>query len=61
MIDGKANKKLWDSFKCFFREIKGYEDWTDFEISMSMNNDDVKEYIEWVKYNLMEEENGKSK
>lgn len=42
-------QKLWESFTAFFRNIKGYNNWTDEEIARSMNNDDIKEYIEWVK------------
>lgn len=42
-------QKLWESFMAFFRYVKGYEDWTDEQIAISMNNDDLKEYIEWVK------------
>ena len=42
-------QKLWESFMAFFRYVKGYEDWTDEQIATSMNNDDLKEYIEWVK------------
>lgn len=39
---------LWESFMVFFREIKGYSDWTDEQIAISMNNDDLKEYCNWV-------------
>jgi hypothetical protein len=42
-------QKLWESFMAFFRYVKGYEDWTDEQIAISMNNDDLREYIEWVK------------
>ena len=42
-------QKLWESFMAFFRYVKGYEDWTDEQIAISMNNDDLKEYIEWIK------------
>ena len=42
-------QKLWESFMAFFRYVKGYEDWTDEQIAIGMNNDDLKEYIEWVK------------
>jgi len=42
-------QKLWESFMAFFRYVKGYEDWTDEQIAISMNNDDLKEYIEWAK------------
>lgn len=45
----EEEQKLWESFMAFFRNIKGYDTWTDEEIATSMNNDDLKEYIEWLK------------
>ena len=43
------NQKLWESFIAFFRYVKGYDDWTDEQIALSMNKDDFKEYCEWAK------------
>lgn len=51
--DNYEEQKLWESFVAFFKYIKGYNDWTDEEIARSMNNDDIKEYIEWVKEVLL--------
>lgn len=42
-------QQLWESFIAFFKYVKGYSDWTDEEIAISMNNDDINEYIKWVK------------
>lgn len=39
---------LWDLFVKFFREIKGYQDWTEEQIDLSMNNDDIQEFITWI-------------
>ena len=46
--DDIENQYLWESFMCFFRNVKGYSDWTDEQIALSMNNDDLKEYCEWT-------------
>ena len=42
-------QKLWEAFMAFFREVKGYNDWTDEEIATSYNDGDVKEFIEWIR------------
>ena len=47
-FDKLEEQKLWESFKAFFRYVKGYTDWTGEEIATSMNNGDLKEYCEWV-------------
>lgn len=46
--DKQEEQYLWNSFIYFFRNVKGYEDWTDEQIAISMNNDDLKEYCEWA-------------
>lgn len=46
--DNQEDQKLWESFLSFFRNVKGYLDWTDEEIATSINNDDLKEYCEYV-------------
>ena len=52
----KLNDMIWNSFTTFFREVKGYEDWTDEQIGGSMCNDDIEEFIEYVKKTLYYEE-----
>ena len=47
--DNFEEQKLWESFVAFFKYIKGYQDWNEQEIAISMNKDDLQEYIEWVK------------
>lgn len=47
---------LWESFMTFFRNVKGYSDWTDEQIAISMNKDDLNEYFTWVKGVLMNHE-----
>lgn len=39
---------IWDLFVKFFREEKGYENWTDEEIELSYNGDDVAEFVAWL-------------
>ena len=47
--DNFEEQKLWESFIAFFKYIKGYKDWNDEEIALSMNKDDFKEYVEWAR------------
>jgi hypothetical protein len=42
------NKKVWKKFCYFFRNKKGYKDWTDDEIDLSRNDDDFKEFVIWL-------------
>ena len=42
------NPKVWEKFCEFFREEKGYSDWTDEQIDYSRNDDDIEEFIEWL-------------
>lgn len=42
-------QKLWEAFIVFFREVKGYKDWTDEEIATSFNSGDVEEFINWIR------------
>ena len=46
--DNYEEQKLWESFVAFFKYVKGYQPWNEEEIAISMNNDDLKEYCEWV-------------
>lgn len=46
--DDFEKQKLLESFISFFRYVKGYADWTDEEIVLSMNEGDLKEFIEWA-------------
>lgn len=39
---------VWKNFVKFFREYKGYEDWTEEEIEGSYNNDDIESYLLWL-------------
>lgn len=39
---------VWNNFVKFFREEKGYEDWTEQEIEYSYNDDDIKSYMLWL-------------
>ena len=50
------NEKVWKKFCEFFREEKGYSDWTDEQIDYSRNNDDVEEFIVWLVEKLEEKE-----
>ena len=52
----RLNNKIWNAFTTFFRDEKGYSDWTDEEIGGSMNNDDINEFIDYLKKSLNYEE-----
>ena len=39
---------VWKNFVRFFREEKGYEDWTEQEIENSYNDDDIESYMLWL-------------
>ena len=43
-----ASGDSWKEFVKFFREEKGYEDWTEEEIDLSMNDDDIEQFINWL-------------
>lgn len=40
--------KVWQAFVKFFREEKGYDTWTEDEIDLSMNDDDIEQFILWL-------------
>lgn len=44
----ELNGKVWKKFVEFFREEKGYSDWTEQEIEDSRNDDDTTEFIAWL-------------
>lgn len=44
----KIGDSIWNLFTHFFRTEKGYEKWTDEQIELSYNNDDVCEFVEWL-------------
>lgn len=43
-----VDDSAWELFVQFFREVKGYSDWSDDEIDLSMNNDDIVEFVKWL-------------
>lgn len=44
----ELNGKVWKKFVQFFREEKGYSDWTEQEIEDSRNDDDITEFLGWL-------------
>lgn len=44
----ELNGKVWEKFVEFFRNEKGYSDWTEQEIEDSRNDDDTTEFLEWL-------------
>lgn len=42
------HERIWEAFLDFFRNVKGYSDWTDEEIATSMNSDDISEFCEYI-------------
>ena len=44
----EMNGIVWKKFVEFFRNEKGYSDWTEDEIEFSRNDDDTTEFMEWL-------------
>lgn len=44
----ELNGAVWKKFVEFFRNEKGYTDWTEDEIEDSRNDDDTTEFLEWL-------------
>lgn len=44
----ELNGMVWKKFVEFFRNEKGYSDWTEQEIEDSRNDDDTTEFLEWL-------------
>ena len=42
------DERVWAKFVEFFRNIKGYEDWSEDEIEFSRNQDDEEEFVKWL-------------
>ena len=42
------DQRIWEAFLDFFRNVKGYSDWTDEEIATSMNSDDISEFCKYI-------------
>ena len=46
-IDIESENDLYDLFVDFFRIVKGHN-YTDKEISLSVNNDDIRDYLLYI-------------
>lgn len=46
------DEKVWQKFCEFFRNEKGHSDWTDEQIDLSRNDDDIEEFIKWLVYQI---------
>lgn len=42
------DERVWAKFVEFFREVKGYGDWTEQQIEESRNQDDEEEFVKWL-------------
>lgn len=49
---------VWEVFCIFFRVEKGYEDWTDEQIALSINEDDIDEFCLFIRNNLSYDKRG---
>lgn len=56
--DNPLVEALWEDFMLFFRVEKGYNDWTDEQISLSVNEDDIDEFCKFIKDNLSYDRKG---
>lgn len=57
----ELNGMVWKKFVEFFRNEKGYADWTEDEIEDSRNDDDTTEFLEWLVKELKSKEIKKEK
>lgn len=42
------DERVWAKFVEFFRNVKGYEDWSEDDIEFSRNQDDEEEFVKWL-------------
>lgn len=56
--DDPMEQSIWEDFMLFFRNIKGYDDWTDEQIALSINEDDIDEYCKFIKEHLVYDRRG---
>lgn len=42
------DERVWAKFVEFFRNVKGYEDWSEDEIEFSRNQNDDEEFVKWL-------------
>lgn len=42
------DERVWVKFVEFFRNVKGYDDWSEDDIEFSRNEDDEEEFIKWL-------------
>lgn len=48
-ISKTLDEDLWEEFTDWFRFEQCHDDWTDDEINISLNEDDIEEFIEYLK------------
>lgn len=42
------DERVWVKFVEFFRNVKGYDDWSEDDIEFSCNQDDEEEFVKWL-------------
>lgn len=42
------DERVWVKFVEFFRNVKGYDDWSEDDIEFSRNQDDEEEFVKWL-------------
>lgn len=56
--DDPMVEAIWNCFILFFRSEKGYNDWTEGQIALSMNQDDIDEFCLFIRNNLSYDRKG---
>ena len=56
MTGKEINNKIIELFFIYFKDIKGYQDWSDNEILFSYNDDDIKDFLNFIQKTLKNKE-----
>lgn len=56
MNDKEINNKIIELFFIYFKDIKGYQDWSDNEILFNYNDDDIKDFLNFIQKTLKNKE-----
>ena len=56
MTNNEIKNKIIELFFIYFKDIKGYQDWSDNEILFNYNDDDIKDFLNFIQKTLKNKE-----